>query len=784
MRGWFIVWGLVFACHSGGGAEEADRARESTLPKAGEPDGAGWSFATGAADTRTERPEDPRVELSPDERQPERQEPDGPPPHADPLTPSLESRPDVWDGQVVLVAPAPGVSARQLARELGVTVREPVGPSGFALLTVPEGASAGGFSLRLAAHPMVANASRMARIRGSDFWSIAMLGRANRYQWHLASAQVPLGVGEGLRDVIVAVLDTGVAYEDHVDGDQVYARAETLAGVSFVAPADFVNGDDHANDDHGHGTHIASLIASEGRLEGVAPGVSLMPVKVLDENNAGTELALVEGIRHAVDHGADIINMSLSFPSGYVPSRALKDALEYAHTAGVVMVAASGNQGLEVASWPAASRLVVGVGAVAPHEWPLNVSEVDYANRWNGLDVVAPGGDLDADRTYDGLPDGMLAETIRPGDPSVTEDWLLVGTSQAAAVVSGAAAWLLEGGAHPREVPWLLQSGAHTRGLDAEAFEGLGAGTIQLSTSLEDLEDGDEVEIRKFSVGLLPFVRSKDDQLAPKARVWVVEPGEDEALDVEVLGTLFDATGAHPVRCAIRDTNTCDLEGAPRPDDGRGVFSFTVDGVVARRIAYRPTPALFATEGLEIVLQALAAESSLESPLLGFRLSAGHDERLGPVADSYLVVNTGSGMLSSPLGLVMQPGAYPWRTSTQPVDLQGSGLVSVDLGTVTADVLPLPLGRVVAMDPRDLAEQGLDLHPADVFGPDSTSGSGMLSSPLGFQGELVDLGRRAAEVDLGSCLLGAALEGGGFVTPAGDDAVNQLIGSGAFSRHR
>ncbi|MEM6927529.1 MAG: S8 family serine peptidase, partial [Myxococcota bacterium] len=139
-----------------------------------------------------------------------------------------------------------------------------------------------------------------------------------------------------------------------------------LAGVEFVAPADFVNGDDHANDDHGHGTHIASLVASRGELDGVASGVAVMPVKVLDENNAGTELALVKGIRHAVDNGAHVINMSLSFPLGYVPSPALVEAIEYAHLAGVVMVAASGNVGADVATWPAASRLVIGVGALAP----------------------------------------------------------------------------------------------------------------------------------------------------------------------------------------------------------------------------------------------------------------------------------------------------------------------------------------------------------------------------------------------------------------------------------
>ena len=109
--------------------------------------------------------------------------------------------------------------------------------------------------------------------------------------------------------------------------------------MPFVAPADFIQNDGHPNDDQQHGTHIASLIASTStQYPGIAPGVTIIPVKVLNAQNAGTEWALVEGIRHAVANGAKVINMSLSFPLGYVPSPALQDALEAASAANVVMV--------------------------------------------------------------------------------------------------------------------------------------------------------------------------------------------------------------------------------------------------------------------------------------------------------------------------------------------------------------------------------------------------------------------------------------------------------------
>ena len=71
----------------------------------------------------------------------------------------------------------------------------------------------------------------------------------------------------------------------------------------------------------------------------IAPDTDILPIKVLDADNLGTELALAEGIRYAVDNGADVINMSLSFPPTYFPSRMLQSAVDYASQNGVVLVA-------------------------------------------------------------------------------------------------------------------------------------------------------------------------------------------------------------------------------------------------------------------------------------------------------------------------------------------------------------------------------------------------------------------------------------------------------------
>ncbi|MEO0604273.1 MAG: hypothetical protein AAF211_22750, partial [Myxococcota bacterium] len=358
--------------------------------------------------------------------------------------------------------------------------------------------------------------------------------------------------------------------------------------------------------------------------------------------------------------------------------------------------------------------------------------------------------------------------------------WLFAGTSQAAAVVSGVVAHLLSIGVDPDEVGRLMQQTARTKGLLSEPFVGVGAGGVDLyAAELEHWFGGGAEPEREFAAGILPYLLRDGDDIRPAARVWVVESGRPAAGHL-VVGSLMGQDRPRIVHCTTDDLGSCDLYGPSQADEGDGMFAFSVDSVMTSGVGYRPTAALFATDGLEIVLQALAADDGLDAPLLGFRLSEGQDEALGAVADSLLMVNTGTGMLSMPLGLVVQTDAYPWYARTHSVDLAGSGMLTAPLGVVDAMVFPLPLGEVVAFDPFDLAAGGLDFHPTDVFGPDSTAGSGMLTAPLGFQGELVDLGRQWSSASLGGTILGSALQGSGLVTPAGDDVACHLIGSGAM----
>ncbi|WP_314002411.1 S8 family serine peptidase [uncultured Paenibacillus sp.] len=232
-------------------------------------------------------------------------------------------------------------------------------------------------------------------------------------------------------EVIVAVLDTGI------DASHPDLSAAILPGY------DFVYNDAGPVDEHGHGTHVAGIIAAQAAgasgYSGVAPGVRVMPVQVLNADGEGTTAQAASGVRYAIDNGADIINMSLGAAED---SKILHELIREATDKGIIVVAAAGNEsnhwvgseagnimsppgvGYRMAKptiYPAAYEEVISVGAYAQLA-DMSYALADFSNVGK-VDVVAPGVNIFS--TYLG---GNYA--------------YLSGTSQAAPFVAGLAALL------------------------------------------------------------------------------------------------------------------------------------------------------------------------------------------------------------------------------------------------------------------------------------------------------------------------------------------------------
>ena len=278
----------------------------------------------------------------------------------------------------------------------------------------------------------------------------------------------------GGRGVVVAILDTGVAYRRWHQ----FRRSPDFAGTRFVDPYDFIAHNRYPLDREGHGTFVAGEIAEATNngfgLTGIAYGASVMPVRVLNRDGWGDALTIARGIRYAVHHGAQVINLSLEFdPSvtaGEIPE--ILSAIRYAHRHGVVVVAASGNEASQQIAYPARASAVISVGATTKDR-----CLAEYSNSGRRLDLVAPGGGDDArlpsdpncnpDRILPDIYQMTFADPSNPRKFGFPGDWF--GTSMAAPQVAGVAALVIASGViglhpSPDQVLARLEQTAQTLG--------------------------------------------------------------------------------------------------------------------------------------------------------------------------------------------------------------------------------------------------------------------------------------------------------------------------------
>ena len=270
-------------------------------------------------------------------------------------------------------------------------------------------------------------------------------------QYGLVNIRAPQGwdLTTGSAAVTIAIVDTGVDY-GHPDL------------VNKLVPGyNFVNGDPNPQDDNGHGTHVAGIAAASSNngigIAGVSWGARIMPVKVLNSSGGGTYANTALGVIWAVEHGAQVINLSLG---GTGPSSVLADAINYAHSQGAVVIAAAGNTRSNFVLYPARYPNVIAV------------ARTNSTNNWDGsnygpeIDLAAPGTSI-------------YSTTIGGYDYNS-------GSSMSTGFVSGLAAILK--GIPGNTSPDAIESQMETTALDIE-FAGwdeyTGAGLIQMDTAIQ-----------------------------------------------------------------------------------------------------------------------------------------------------------------------------------------------------------------------------------------------------------------------------------------------------------
>lgn len=288
-------------------------------------------------------------------------------------------------------------------------------------------------------------------------------------QWHMERVGAPSAWDYGTgRGVTVAVIDTGIACEDF----EGFRKGTDLETTRCVDGWNFIRNNAHANDDHGHGTHVAGTVAQSTDNgiggAGLAFDVRLMPVKVLDKGGWGTTVDIANGIRWASDHGAQVINLSLGGPRN---SKVLEDAVAHARAQGTVVVAAAGNSGGSV-GYPGGTDGVIGVSAT-----DSNDKLATFSSRGKGVDIAAPGVNVVQQTICEG---GKNKCEIFPG-------WN--GTSMASPHVAGAAAMIVGMGVtDPAAVEEALTS--HARVVDdSEGGKRLyGAGILDIGSTLRAIQ--------------------------------------------------------------------------------------------------------------------------------------------------------------------------------------------------------------------------------------------------------------------------------------------------------
>jgi len=275
------------------------------------------------------------------------------------------------------------------------------------------------------------------------------------YQWHYASINLPLAwdLTQGSDQVIVAVIDTGVLL-DHPDlSGQLVAGYDFIRDPARARDGDGIDADPNDAGDLGfggsssfHGTHVAGTIAAHSDngdgVAGVAWRSHIMPLRALGLGG-GTSYDIIQCVRYAARlsndsntlpaRRADIVNLSLGSSAS---SQSEQNTINQARSAGVIVVAAAGNDASSRPFFPAGYSGVVSVAATT-----ITRTRAPYSNFGSSIDVAAPGGSSATDVNGDGIGDGVVSTIGDDTHGSLTFGYAaLTGTSMSAPHVAGVAA--------------------------------------------------------------------------------------------------------------------------------------------------------------------------------------------------------------------------------------------------------------------------------------------------------------------------------------------------------
>ena len=441
-----------------------------------------------------------------------------------------------------------------------------------------------------------------------------------RLQWHYPLINLPAAwdITTGSNSVIVAVIDTGVL-TGHLD-----LAGQLVPGYDFItdpARANDGNGPDNDPDDPGdnttpggsssfHGTHVAGTVAASSNttrgVAGVAWNARIMPLRALGVNG-GTSFDILQAVLYAARlpnssgllpaRRADIINLSLG---GGAPTQAAQDVYTQARAAGVIIVAAAGNESTSQLSYPASYDGVISVSAVS-----IRKTLASYSNYGSRVDVAAPGGDS-GDVNGDGYEDAVASTIGDDRSGTIAYSYgLLSGTSMAAPHVAGVLALMksVNPALTPDDIDRLLVAGRLTTELGpAGRDDQFGHGLIDALKAVQAAQNGTDPTpaLLVATPGTLNFAPGITTQTL------ALSNNGTQALNV----TAVNVTPASPWLTVT----------PPAAANGLGIYTVTVNRGALTPGAYNASIQFVSTANtvsVPVVLQVTAGGGAGPSPNLG-----------------------------------------------------------------------------------------------------------------------------------------------------------------------